>query len=64
MKILHRWTNAGLWESDHPTMKETLAAAVASGSNLSGSNLSCSRCRARWKGCWPRRFGSMPRDPF
>jgi uncharacterized protein YjbI with pentapeptide repeats len=40
MKILDRWTNACIWESDHATMADTVAAAVVRGADLSGAYLS------------------------
>jgi len=39
MKILHRHTNAVIYEDDAPTMKETVEAAVKAGSDLRGSDL-------------------------
>jgi hypothetical protein len=39
VKILNRWTNACIFESEHATMRETVEAAVKAGSNLRGSNL-------------------------
>jgi hypothetical protein len=39
MKILSRYTNACIWESDCATIKETVIAAIKARVNLSGSNL-------------------------
>src|SRR5438552_2628027 len=38
-RILNRWTNACIWESEHETVKEALEMAVRSGANLDGANL-------------------------
>ena len=50
IKILNRWTNACIWEGEVETIKEAVAKAIASGANLSdsdlrGSNLSDSDLR-------------------
>ena len=39
MQILHRCTNACLWEGDAATMRDAVIAAKKSGANLSGANL-------------------------
>jgi hypothetical protein len=39
MKILHRFSGATLFESDHTTMRETLVAAVKARANLAGAYL-------------------------
>jgi hypothetical protein len=46
MKILHRWTNACLWATDHATMSETVAAAVVRGADLRGADLRAANLRA------------------
>jgi Pentapeptide repeats (9 copies)/Pentapeptide repeats (8 copies) len=38
-RILNRWTNACIWESDHETLREAVVAAVESGTPLDGANL-------------------------
>ena len=40
IKILNRWTNACIWEGEVETIKEAVAKAIASGANLSDSDLS------------------------
>jgi hypothetical protein len=39
MKILHRWTDAILWEGEAGTVGEAVIAALKSGANLRGANL-------------------------
>ena len=39
MKILHRFSDATLFESDHATMRETLMAAVKARANLARADL-------------------------
>ena len=39
MKILHRWTNACLWEGEAETIKEAVEKAVAAGVCLDGASL-------------------------
>jgi len=39
VKILNRWTNACIYESDHTTERETVIAAVAAGAYLDGAYL-------------------------
>lgn len=39
MKILHRWTNACLWEGDAENIKEAVEKAVAAGVCLDGASL-------------------------
>ena len=45
IKILNRWTNACIWEGEVETIKEAVAKAIASGADLSYSNLSDSNLR-------------------
>lgn len=39
MKILHRYTNACLWDGDAPTIKDAVTAALASDADLRGADL-------------------------
>ena len=45
IKILNRWTNACIWEGEVETIKDAVAKAIASGANLSYSDLSGSNLR-------------------